>query len=113
MQVVNGMARRGKSLMTQLSYPSPTEIQLRLGPHENEILTVVRRCAWWTRAEVEGRVPGSSEVSAGILTAGRTMEPRLREILHPSFQLVFPAGGGEGEKEVRRQQAGSRRRNLA
>ena len=110
MQVVNGTARKGKLRMTQLSYPSPTEIQLRLGPHENDILTVVRQCAWWTRAEVEGRVPGSSEVSAVILTAERAMEPTLREILHRSFQLVFPVDGGDAEHTVGKQQDARRRR---
>ena len=96
--------------MAQLSYPSPTEIQLRLGPHENEILTVVRHCAWWTRAEGEGRVPGNPEVSAVILTAERAMEPRLREILHRSFQLVFPVDGGDAEHTVGKQQDARRRR---
>lgn len=83
--------------MARLSYPSPTEVQLRLGPHEDAILTVVRHWAWWTRAEVEGQVPGEPGVSAVILTAERTTEPTLREIIQRSFQIVFPAGGGEGE----------------
>ncbi len=82
--------------MAHLSYPSPTEVQLRLGPQEDAILTVVRHWAWWTRAEVEGQLPGELEVAAVILTAERTTEATIREILHRSFQIVFPSAGGEG-----------------
>lgn len=95
--------------MTHLSYPSSTELQLRLGPHENEILTVVRHCAWWTRAEIEGRLPGSSEVAAVILTAERRMDSTLREILRRSFKLAFPDEGGEAEHGVRRRPASRQR----
>ncbi len=92
--------------MAHLSYPSLTEVQLRLGPQEDAILTVVRRWGWWTRATVEGRLPGDTQVSAVILTAARGTDPTIREILHRSFQLVFPAEGGDGapvplESEVR------------
>ena len=82
--------------MAQLSYPSSTEVQLRLGAQEDAILTVVRRWGWWTRADVEGRVPGESQVTAVILTAARSEDRMIRDILHRSFQLVFPAEGGEG-----------------
>ncbi len=82
--------------MAHLSYPSPLEVQLRLGPREDEILTVVGRWAWWTSAEVEGRMPGSTEVSAVILTAERATETTIREILHRSFRIVFPVTGGDG-----------------
>ena len=46
MQVVNATARKANSLIEQLGYPLPTEIQLRLGRNENECLTVARHCAW-------------------------------------------------------------------
>lgn len=82
--------------MANLSYPSPTQVRLRLGPRENAILTVVRKCAWWTCAEVEGQMAGDAEVSAVILTAERASDPTIREILHRSFRLVFPVDGGEG-----------------
>jgi hypothetical protein len=82
--------------MAYLSYPSPTEVQLRLGAREDSILTVVRHWAWWTRAEVEGQLPGEATVSAVVLTAERPTERTIREILHRSFHLVFPADGGEG-----------------
>jgi hypothetical protein len=82
--------------MAHLSYPSPLEVQLRLGPREDAILTVVGRWAWWTSAEVEGLLPGSSEVSAVILTAERATEATIREIMHRSFRLVFPPTGGDG-----------------
>jgi hypothetical protein len=82
--------------MAHLSYPSPAEVQLRLGPQENEILTVVRRWAWWTHAEVEGQQPGDAEVLAVILTAERSADATIREILRRSFHLVFPVEGGEG-----------------
>ena len=83
--------------MAHLSYPSPTEVQLRLGPQEDAILTVVRHWRWWTHAAVEGRLPDDTQVSAVILTATRGTDPTIREILHRSFQLVFPAEGGDGE----------------
>ncbi len=82
--------------MAQLSYPSPTEVQLRLGPQEDAILTVVRHWAWWTRADVDVRLPGAAQVTAVILTAERGADPTIRKILHRSFQLVFPVEGGEG-----------------
>ncbi len=82
--------------MASLNYSGPTEVQLRLGADENAILTVVRRWAWWTRAEVEGRLPGDSQVSAVILTAERSNDPTIREILRRSFRMSFPTDGGEG-----------------
>ncbi len=82
--------------MAQLSYPSSTEVQLRLGSQENAILTVIRRWGWWTRADVEGRMPGETQVTAVILTAARSEDRMIRDILHRSFQLIFPAEGGEG-----------------
>lgn len=82
--------------MAQLNYPSATEVQLRLGSQEDAILKVVRRWGWWTRADVEGRVPGESQVTAVILTAARSEDRMIRDILHRSFQIVFPAEGGEG-----------------
>ncbi len=98
--------------MAHLSYPTPTEVQLRLGPREDEILTVVRHWAWWTRVDVEGRLPGQAEVTAVILTAERSAEATIREILARSFRLVFPTTGGDGaigesSREVRKQ-SGSR-----
>jgi hypothetical protein len=95
--------------MAFLSYPSPLEVQLRLGPHENEILTVVRKCGWWIRAEFEGQIPGNPEVTAVILTADRAMDSTVREILHRSFQLVFPIDGGESERNPSRQVFQSKR----
>ncbi len=86
--------------MAHLSYPTPGEVQLRLGSQEDAILTVVRHCGWWTRAEVEGRLPGSAQVSGVILTAGRATDATIREILHRSFQLVFPTDGGDGVMSV-------------
>jgi hypothetical protein len=82
--------------MAYLSYPSATEVQLRLGAQEQAILTVVRRWGWWTRAEVEGRVSGEGQVTAVILTADRGSDQTIRTILRRSFQLVFPAEGGAG-----------------
>lgn len=82
--------------MAHLSYPSSAEVQLRLGAQEDAILTVVRHWAWWTRGEVEGRLPGDPQVSAVILTADRSSEALIREILRRSFQLVFPDDGGDG-----------------
>jgi hypothetical protein len=82
--------------MAYLSYPTPTEVQLRLGAQEDSILTVVRHWAWWTRAEVEGQLPGEATVSAVVFTAERPAESTIRDILQRSFRLVFPADGGEG-----------------
>ncbi len=89
-------------VMAQLSYPSSTEVQLRLGSQEDAILTVVRHWGWWTRAEVEGRLPGESQVTAVILTAERGADQTIRKILYRSFQLVFPAEGGEGASAASR-----------
>lgn len=86
--------------MAYLSYPSPGEVQLRLGPQENAILTAVRRWGWWTRAEVEGRLPGDALVAAVILTADRGGDATIRRILRLSFQLVFPPEGGAGAPAV-------------
>lgn len=82
--------------MASLTYPVDGELQLRLGPTEDAILSVVRKWAWWTRAEVEGRVPGERQVVAVVLTADRACDPMLRDILRRSFQLAFPIDGGEG-----------------
>jgi hypothetical protein len=82
--------------MAYLSYPSASEVQLRLGAQEQAILTVVRRWGWWTRAEVEGQVPGEAQVTAVILTAQRGSDQTIRRILRLSFQLVFPTEGGAG-----------------
>lgn len=82
--------------MAQLNYPSSDEVQLRLDAQENAILAVVRRWGWWVRADVEGRVPGESQVTAVILTAARSEDRTIREILHRSFQIIFPAEGGPG-----------------
>ena len=71
-------------------------MHLRLGAQEQAILTVVRRWVWWTRAEVEGRVPGEAQVTAVILTTERGLDRTIRTILQRSFALVFPAEGGEG-----------------
>jgi hypothetical protein len=90
------MELAGGISMAQLSYPSSTEVQLRLGAQENAILTVVRGWSWWTRADVEGRVPGEPQVTAVILTAARSEDRLIRDILHRSFQLIFPAEGGDG-----------------
>ncbi len=87
--------------MAHLSYPSGTEVQLRLGTQEGAILDVVRRCSWWTNAEVEGRLPGSATVSGVTLTTTRAMESTLRRILQLSFGLVFPVEGGVGQQPVR------------
>ena len=95
--------------MAFLSYPSPTEVELRLGPHENEILSVVRKVGWWTRAEFEGQVPGNAEVTAVLLRADRAMESTIREILHRSFQIVFPPEGGESEHNASKQSFQSKR----
>ena len=82
--------------MAHLSYPSATEVQLRLGAQENAILTVVRHWGWWTHAAVEGQLPGDPQVAAVILTAQRGADQTIREILRRSFQIVFPTEGGDG-----------------
>jgi hypothetical protein len=92
--------------MPYLSYPSATEVALRLGRQEDAILTVVRRWRSWTRADVEGHMPGDAEVTAVVLTAERGTEATIREILYRSFRIVFPTDGGEGTV-VERAAAGS------
>ena len=87
--------------MAHLSYPSVTEVQLRLDAQEDAILSVVRKCPWWTKAEVEGRFPGSTTVSSVSLTTTRAVESTLRRILQMSFGIVFPAEGGVGQQPVR------------
>lgn len=86
--------------MATLSYPSLEELQLRLEAQDGAILDVVRGCPWWTKAELEGRVPGSNTVSSVTLTAMRAMDSTLRRILHLSFGLMFPADGGVGEQRA-------------
>jgi hypothetical protein len=86
--------------MAYLSYPSPTEVQLRLDAQEGAILAVVRGWAWWTKAEVEGRVPGSPLVTGVTLTTTRGMDATLRQILQLSFGLEFPQAGGVGHPPV-------------
>lgn len=83
--------------MATLSYPSLEELQLRLEAQEGAILEVVRGCPWWTRADVEGRIPGNSTVTSVTLTALRANDSTLRRILTLSFGLNFPADGGVGE----------------
>lgn len=87
--------------MAQLSYPSVTEVQLRLEAQEAAILAVVRGCPWWTRADVEGRFPGSTTVSSITLTTTRGVDSTLRRILQMSFGLVFPQEGGTGQRTER------------
>lgn len=87
--------------MAHLSYPSVTEVQLRLDAKENAILAVVRGCPWWIKADVQGRLPGSPIVSSVSLTTTRAVESTLRRILQMSFGLVFPTEGGVGEQPVR------------
>lgn len=87
--------------MATLSYPSATEVQLRLEAQEDAILAVVRGCPWWTRAEIEGHVPGHAVVSAVTLTTERGLESTLRRILQMSFGLVFPEEGGDGHQPPR------------
>lgn len=87
--------------MASLSYPSMTEVTLRLEAQEDAILAVVRGCPWWVKAEVEGRLPGSTTVTSVSLTATRGVESTIRRILQMSFGLVFPAEGGLGYKLVR------------
>lgn len=96
--------------MAHLSYPSLAEVQLRLGPREDAILAVVRNWAWWLRAEVEGKLPGYSEVAMVTLTAERAQDATIREILDRSFQLVFPLDGGEGTAVVREPVSSTKRR---
>lgn len=60
------------------------------------MLTVVRRWSAWTRAEIEGHVPGDAEVSVVTLTAERGTDATIREIMYRSFRLVFPTEGGDG-----------------
>ncbi len=100
--------------MAHLSYPSITEVQLRLEAQEDAILAVVRRCPWWTKADVEGRLPGSTTVSGVILTTTRATESTLRRILQMSFGLVFPPEGGAGQQPVREapRVKGGKRRSL-
>ena len=82
--------------MAHLEYPSPEEVQLRLDAAEDKVLTVVRHCTWWRRAEVRGRLPGSSLVAEVLLIAEREQDETIRDILLRSFQMVFPPEGGEG-----------------
>ncbi len=86
--------------MATLSYPSAEELQLRLEAEEGAILNVVRGCSWWTRADIEGRTPGSSTVTGVTLTATRSMDSTLRRILNLSFGLIFPQDGGVGERRA-------------
>jgi hypothetical protein len=96
--------------MAHLSYPSATEVQLRLGAQEDAILAVVRHWRWWTHAEVEGHVPGDPQVAAVILTAERGADQTIRDILRRSFQMVFPAEGGAGTLVATKQDARPRHR---
>jgi hypothetical protein len=82
--------------VAHISYPQVSEVQLRLGPHEDAILAVVRGWSGWTHAEVEGRLPGDSVVSGVILTARRGVDTTIRELLQRGFRLEFPLEGGEG-----------------
>lgn len=86
--------------MATLIYPSSEELQLRLESREGAILDVVRGCPWWTKADIEGRIPGDSTVTGVTLTALREMDSTLRRIMNLSFGLVFPADGGVGEKRT-------------
>ena len=94
--VPTGDSRKADA-MAHLSYPSATEVQLRLGAQEDAILRVVRHWGWWTYADVEGRLPGDPQVAAVILTAHRGADRTIREIMRRSFQIVFPPEGGAGE----------------
>lgn len=78
--------------MASLSFPSAHEVQLRLGSHEDAILAVVRWWSWWTQAHVEGQLPGEHQATEVVLTAERSVERTIREILHLSFKVE----GGEG-----------------
>ena len=98
--------------MAYLSYPSAAEVQLRLEAQEDAILAVVRGCPWWTKADIEGRLPGSGTVSSVSLTTTRALESTLRRILEMSFGIVFPPEGGAGSPPKREQPraSGSKRR---
>lgn len=96
--------------MAHLDYPSVMEVQLRLGAHEDAILSVVRHCSWWTKADVEGQVPDSSVVTGITLTTNRSMDSTIRRILQLSFGLVFPADGGVGVQPVREPASTPRKR---
>jgi hypothetical protein len=87
--------------MAYLSYPSVTEVQLLLDAQEGAILTVLRGCPWWTKAEVDRHAPGSTQVTSVTLTTTRAMDATLRRILQMSFGLVFPKEGGVGQRPVR------------
>ena len=89
-------ATKRKRCMAHLSYPSPDEVQLRLDANEDAILTVLRHVSWWTRAAVEGQLPGSSLVAGVTLTAARGMDSTIRDILLRSFRISFPPDGGDG-----------------
>lgn len=82
--------------MAFLNYPDADEVELQLGPNEDAILTVVRHCEWWTRAKVEGQEPGNPTVVGVTLVAERERDTTIREILLRSFQISFPADGGQG-----------------
>jgi hypothetical protein len=99
--------------MAYLSYPSPMGLQLRLDAQEGAILAVIRGCSWWTGAEFEGHVPGSSMVSSVTLSAERCMDSTLRRILQMSFGLVFPKEGGLGQSSVREEAQGVKRKRAA
>jgi hypothetical protein len=88
--------------MAYLIYPSAAEVQLRLGPREDTILGVVRRWQWWIRADVERTLPDAVDVTGVTLTAERTMDRTMRDILFEGFHLVFPDDGGEGVVQPRR-----------
>jgi hypothetical protein len=87
--------------MATLSYPSATDVQLVLNAQEGAILGVVRGCTWWTKADVERGIPGSTLVTSVTLTTTRAMDPTLRRILQMGFGLVFPQDGGAGQRPVR------------
>lgn len=86
--------------MATISYPSPVELQLCLEAQEGAILDVVRGCSWWTKADIEGRMPGVTTVTRVTLTTTRSMDSTLRRILNLSFGLIFPEDGGVGEKRA-------------
>jgi hypothetical protein len=60
MLVGNVAAKVRMKIMAHLSYPSLMDVQLRLDANEDAILTVVRGCPWWHKADVEGRCVGST-----------------------------------------------------
>ncbi len=86
--------------MAYLSYPSPAAMQLRLDTQDDALFQVVRGCTWWTNAEIEGRLPGSTRVTQVTLTTTRAMDGTLRSILETGFGLVFPVAGGAGRPRV-------------